>query len=254
MHNRIIINADDCGKSVDVNAGIEECIQKGYISSTTVMANMEDLGGAKVLYDKYKETISFGAHLDLTEAHPLTKSQLLLDFGYFKETEEGVLMCGHNFRHTIFPKKIREEIFKELDAQMTKLLDYGFSISHIDSHRHIHYGYGILPVFVKVAEKYHINKMRRSKNFMKPCLHLYMGKAWRMELGFLDANLSTVDYFTSFSDYYNKTKRNILLRNNSLIELMVHPGHTNYSEENLLLASEFNKIFNDDLIINYNQI
>lgn len=254
MNNRIIINADDCGKSVEVNSAIEECIQLGCISSTTVMANMEDLEGAKVLFEKYSDTISFGAHLNLTEAHPLTKSQLLLDFGYFKESEDGVLMCGHNFRHTIFPKRVREEIFKELDAQMTKLLDFGFSISHIDSHRHIHYGYGILPVFVKVAEKYHINKIRRSKNFMKPSLHLYMGKAWKMELNCLDSHFKTADYFCSFSDYYNKTVNHIFERNNATVELMVHPGHPKYGNENAILSQPGRGYFKDDIIINYNQL
>mgnify|MGYP002624108412 FL=1 len=235
MNNRIIVNADDCGKSAKVNAAIEECIQLGCISSTSVMANMDDLEGAKVLFDKYSDRISFGAHLDLTEAHPLTKSQILLDYGYFKETEEGVFMCGQNFRHTIFPKRVREEIFKELDAQMSKLSDYGFTISHIDSHRHIHHGYGILPVFVKVAEKYHVNKIRRSKNFMKPCLHLYMGKAWKMELDCLNSHFKTADYFCSFSDYHNKTINHIMERNNTTFELMVHPGHPRYEEENSVL-------------------
>lgn len=254
MNNRIIINADDCGKSVAVNSAIDECIQLGCISSTTVMANMEDLDGAKVLFDKYSDKISFGAHLDLTEAHPLTKSQILLDFGYFKETEEGILMCGHNFRHTIFPKRVREEIFNELDAQMTKLLDFGFSISHIDSHRHIHYGYGILPVFVKVAEKYHINKIRRSKNFMKPCVHLYMGKAWKMELDYLDSHFETADYFSSFSDYYNKTTNHILERNKSTFELMVHPGHPKYKEEITLLKEQYQTIFVENQLISYKNL
>lgn len=254
MNNRIIINADDCGKSALVNSAIEECIELGCISSTTVMANMEDLEGAKRLYDMYKDKISFGAHLDLTEAQPLTQSQLLLDYGYFKETENGIEMCGHNFRHTLFPKRVREEIFKELDAQMSKLLDYGFKISHIDSHRHIHFGYGILPVFVKIAEKYNVDKMRRCKNYMKPCLHLYMGKAWKTELSCIDYRIQTADYFCSFSDYYNKTTKGILTKNNATFELMCHPGHPKYADEIRLLKEQYQSIFVNNQLISYNNL
>ena len=251
MNNRIIINADDCGKSAIVNAAIEECIQLGCISSTTVMANMDDLDGAKHLYDKYKNAVSFGAHLDLTEAHPLTTSQILLDYGYFKETDKGIVMCGHEFRHTIFPRGVREAIYKELDAQMAKLLDNGFSISHIDSHRHIHYGFGILPVFVKIAEKYHINKIRRSKTYMKLGVRLLLGKVWETEMKCLDSQIKTTDYFCSFSDFYNKTTNSSMARDNKTFELMVHPGHPKYVDEIQLLKEQFRSVFRDNRLINY---
>lgn len=252
---KLIINADDCGKSKVVNATIEQCIQFGCISSTTVMANMDDLEGAKYLYDKYKDRISFGAHLDLTEAHPLTQSQILLDCGYFKETDDGLVMCGHDFRHTIFPKRVRKEIFKELDAQMTKLLDYGFNISHIDSHRHIHYGYGILPVFVEVAEKYHITKMRRFKNCMNPGIRLCMGKVWRYELKCLDNNLMTTSFFCSFSDFFNKKiSDHVLAKDNVSFELMVHPGHPKYEDEIALLKGHFKSIAQENELINYKDL
>ena len=254
MNNKIIINADDCGKSEEVNLAIEECIQIGCISSTSVMANLDDLEGAKKLYDNYKDTITFGAHLDLTEAHPLTQSQILLDYGYFKETDKGIFMNGHKFPHTLFPKTVRNEIFKELDAQMNKLLDYGFNISHIDSHRHTHMGIGLLPVVVKVAEKYHINKIRRSKTFMRPCLRLYMGKAWRFELKCLAPHILTTDYFCSFSDYHHKTTNHIMERNNATFELMVHPGHPKYEEEIALLKEQCQNIFVNNQLINYNNL
>ena len=88
---------------------------------------------------------------------------------------------------------------------------------------------------IQVAEKYHVNKIRRSKNFMKPCLHLYMGKAWKMELDCLNSHFKTADYFCSFSDYHNKTINHIMERNNTTFELMVHPGHPRYEEENSVL-------------------
>ena len=42
---KLIINADDCGKNKEVNAAISHFIETGKITSTTVMANMDDLEG-----------------------------------------------------------------------------------------------------------------------------------------------------------------------------------------------------------------
>ena len=56
---KIIINADDLGMSGTVNREIESCIQKGLITSTTIMANMPDFDGARKLYDTYNEAVSF---------------------------------------------------------------------------------------------------------------------------------------------------------------------------------------------------
>ena len=102
---KIIINADDLGMSGTVNREIESCIQKGLITSTTIMANMPDFDGARKLYDTYNEAVSFGWHINLTEGEPLTKSQALLDFGYFVETKDGVRMNGMAFwKQKFFPK------------------------------------------------------------------------------------------------------------------------------------------------------
>ena len=148
---KIIINADDLGMSGTVNREIESCIQKGLITSTTIMANMPDFEGARKLYETYKDAISFGWHMNLTEGEPLTKSQALLDFGYFVETKDGVRMNGMAFwKQKFFPKTIREEIKKELRAQIGKIRDNGIRLSHADSHQHIHTSPALL---LKVFER-----------------------------------------------------------------------------------------------------
>lgn len=254
MNNRIIINADDCGKSVLVDAEIEKCINLNCISSTTVMANMNDLVGAKQMYEKYKEKISFGMHFNLSEGQPILNSQCLLDMGYYKEEDGIVNMCGGNFRLKIFSRQEQDELFKELDAQIQVLLDNGFEISHIDSHRHIHYSYTILPVFVRIAEKYHINKIRIKKNYLPFSLRLLAGKLWKIELDLLNRKFVTTDYFSGFSNYYRLISKHILLKDNSSIEFMVHPGHPKYLDEIELLKEKKNIILHNNTLINYNEL
>ena len=106
--NAVIINADDCGINKEVDAEIERFIQLGKITSTTVMANMDDLEGAKNLYDLYKDNISFGVHVNLTNGEPLTKSQALLDYGYYKEEDGKVLLNGYPFINKQIPKYLHQ--------------------------------------------------------------------------------------------------------------------------------------------------
>ena len=87
----LIINADDCGRTTQQNISIERAIISGKVTSTSIMANMPAFDGAVNLYNNYREKISFGVHLNLTEGEPLLYSQKLLDIGFYKQ-EEGKLL------------------------------------------------------------------------------------------------------------------------------------------------------------------
>lgn len=217
---RIIINADDCGISESVNKEIEYCIQNGLITSTTIMANMADFEGARKLYETYKDSISFGWHINLTQGEPLTESQALLDYGYFVEEEGKVQMKGMEFwKKTCFPKIVRKEIKKELMAQFDKIRDNGIRISHADSHQHIHTSKAMLFVIPSLLQELKIDKCRRLRNYVESplqrvlrnlCMAPYKGKGIR-----------TTAAFGPFRDYLASPS---LYKGDGIIELMVHPG------------------------------
>ena len=128
---KLIINADDCGKSKEVNEAIAQFIEAGKITSTTVMANMDDLEGAAQLFDKYGKKVSFGVHLNLTEGHPLLYSNMLIEKGLYKEIGKGKIAFNlRPYRNKMMGEDIRKELEKELYAQIEKVMDYGIRISH----------------------------------------------------------------------------------------------------------------------------
>lgn len=252
---RIIINADDCGYSEAVNKRIEEEILCGRISSTTVMANMNDFDGAVCLYDKYKSQISFGIHLNLTEGLALLPNQRLVDVGLYDTTNAtggGNLLNANKFRYKYLSKKIQEELYKELDAQIKKVLDAGIILSHIDSHQHIHNGTYILPVVVALAKKYDIRHIRNIRNFMPLSVGRLGRMAWTMYMKALYRGVSTTDYFTSYSEFISMQKI-MKVPANSSIELMCHPGGKFPDEEQLMRVHDVTKDKEQD-IINYRQL
>ena len=73
---KYIINADDFGKSEDVNKAIIHCIEERVINSTTIMANGLALPSAAT-YARSNPQISYGVHLVIDEMESLTKSMIL---------------------------------------------------------------------------------------------------------------------------------------------------------------------------------
>lgn len=164
--NHIIINADDCGYSRIVNDHIESAIVGRKISSTTIMANMNDFDGAIGLYKSYNDSISFGFHLNLTEGHPLTYSQKLLDIGFYKEEAGAIVLNGNPFRRKFLDKQAREDIKKEVIAQAAKILDSGVKISHLDSHHFMHEAVFMIPLLPQICKEIGVNKVRNYRNYM----------------------------------------------------------------------------------------
>lgn len=68
---RIIINADDFGRSETINDAIVRCLEEGAISSATIMANGLDWQAACRATAQFPRA-SFGVHLNLTDYRPIS--------------------------------------------------------------------------------------------------------------------------------------------------------------------------------------
>ena len=248
---RLIINADDCGRTAEVDRAIEHCIIAGKITSTTIMANMEDYDAAIKLYNKYNNRISFGCHLNVTEGEPILYNQELLDFGYYTSSGGRVLFNGDIYRNKILPNRICKGIYEELCAQIEKLLDSGVSITHLDSHHHIHTSPSLLTVFPRIVSKYGIRKVRRVRNFVPGMIKRLPRNLWPL---LWQRNLCSpiifTDYFADVFDFVNHQDYGINTYG-KVIELMCHPGGTNPKECELFEKLHIDK---DIKLVNYEAI
>ena len=250
----LIINADDCGYSRKVNQHIEQAIINGRISSTTIMANMDDFEGAIHLYQQYKDTISFGFHVNLTEGSPLRYSQRLLDMGFYQESDGKIVFNAQPYRRKKLTKSVREEIFQEVLAQGTKIREAGVMLSHIDGHHFIHQSIFMLPVLPKLCKMIDVHKVRNYRNYMKPSFNRFARNQWSQIIRLYDSKARFTEWFTSFDEFSQYYSAGIILyKDNDTIELMCHPGGIYEKEEDLLMHSDIEKTFNCKLI-NYNQL
>lgn len=253
---RIIVNADDCGLNSTVNNKIEECIQRGRLSSTTVMAVGSDILGAKRLFDMYNEQVSFGCHLTLDDGKPLLFNQCLADNGYIESKDGEWYFTRKLWDQVLLQKKVKNALLKECCAQIEFLLDNGFHISHLDSHHHVHTSKGLFWLIPTLGKKYGIKKYRRMRNNMSVSLGFLYRQVWNICEKIQNPSSQTTDVFCSCSSIFKNEDLQILKRAET-IELMCHPGHPNekFKDEIIQLLCRDKILYHTDYeLINYNQL
>ena len=154
---QLIINADDFGLHPLINKGIIKGHSEGIITSTSLMPSAPYFDEA-VQLAKANPSLGVGIHLTLVGGvKPACTSgvnSLLTADGVFAED------------YTVFAKKWytgsikKNELVKELETQIEKVLAAGIKPTHIDSHQHMHVLPGIAGIVVRLCEKYGIKKIR----------------------------------------------------------------------------------------------
>ena len=231
---RLIVNADDFGLSEAVNEGIVEAHQRGIVTSTSLIASGAAFEHAVALA-RAIGTIDVGVHLTLTEEEPLSN-----------RSDIPTLLDGDRFHpHTTsfvkryFAGRISlEEVERELDAQIARVIASGLRVSHLDGHQHVHMVPGIRQVAGRLAGKYGIPAIRFPKEAPKGYMFVEGGSAGRLlQLFALNAFCAAADiggarrpdHFVGFFYGGRLTKPHLMrvletLPGEGTCELMCHPG------------------------------
>ena len=254
---KIIINADDLGISVDVDAQIEKCILQGVVTSSTLMANAPAFDDGVCIAKRYPH-VSIGVHLNIIEFAPLTNCDVFRKHGIVGEDGnfiEGAIFCLH------IDDELRQAIFEEWDAQISKIEAAGIIPTHCDSHQHTHTISSLREPLYRVLNKHSIGRVRRKmipsirlmlRQRHRPVVKLDKSKAmvlkkrsliyrrfhifniiracrrWNNLLG---EQFNITDSFIPFNDFYYDRNVLCLGGKNAVVELMCHPGHKAFQNE-----------------------
>ena len=250
--NNLIINADDFGISKEVNYAIMATMDSDLCMDTTLLVNFEDSEHAADLAISKNKRNNVGIHLNLTEGYPLTnkikkESRFCTKDGLFKYRKEQRIIH--------LSKSEKKAVYEEIISQIHLCRDFGIPISHADSHNHIHEEPGFLPILLDILKNENIPFLRLSNNIGKTS---FINKIYRDSYNsILNFNkLAGTDFFGSAHNLNNYNKK---INENSIIELMIHPGQIKenqildvFSKENLSLLLP--NIIDGYKLISYNQI
>jgi predicted glycoside hydrolase/deacetylase ChbG (UPF0249 family) len=135
MTRRLIVNADDYGRTRLVSAGIRSAHINGVVTSTTTMMNMP--GVEEDLEASLREcpNMGIGVHLILTAGEPLTAKEKVLTL----IDETGSFPSEKGFLDNLATINI-DQVQLEWDKQIQKFVHLtGKAPDHLDSHHHASY-------------------------------------------------------------------------------------------------------------------
>lgn len=238
---KLIINADDFGLSKSISDGIVTGIKEGYITSTSIMANMP--------YAEYAvhKAIEYGIdciglHINLTVGEPIVYNSNLVDsLGKFYYNREQI----ENQELTY------QDAYDEIMAQINVISNYSngkLKLDHLDTHHHLFDNKNIRQAIIDISKKLYLPIRKDNVENIKCPDVLYKN---------FTINNVNIDSIKHMIEKYKEK--------DIIVELMTHPGFidvytktvTSYlnRESELEVLKECKRIglFEDIDLINFKQ-
>lgn len=189
---RLIVNADDFGRSSEINEAVARAHDDGILTTASLMVNCSHAGEALEMARK-RPRLGVGLHLVLlcgrSALKPTEIPSLVNSHYHFTDSPLG---AGLKY---FFRPGLRSELRKEIQAQVQKFQVTGLHCDHINGHLNIHLHPSILPIVVKVAKRSGIQGIRLTRDPLTVNLAIAQGN-WLYRL-------SHALIFTGLSLYAN---------------------------------------------------
>jgi predicted glycoside hydrolase/deacetylase ChbG (UPF0249 family) len=153
---QLIVNGDDLGMSRGITDAILIAHRHGFLTSASLMVNMP---ASQYAVERLATAphLGVGVHLNICQGKPLLPSQsvpsLVDSCGDFLSPS---LMIRRLWRWQV----VEQEVEAEFRAQIRWAMDRGLSLTHADSHRHMHIYPGAVRPFARALAAEGIHKAR----------------------------------------------------------------------------------------------
>ena len=170
---RLIINADDFGRSPSINQAVVRAHREGILTSASLMVNESGFDEA-VKLAKANPKLGVGLHLTLLVGHsslPPEKIPGLVnshgDFG------NNPFITGMNY---FFKCGLRGQLRAEIHAQFEKFHTTGLPLDHVNGHLHFHLHPTIFRILMEDVEKFQIRHLRLTRDCLARSRRMTRGK------------------------------------------------------------------------------
>jgi hopanoid biosynthesis associated protein HpnK len=158
---RLIVNADDFGRSHSINEAILRAHREGILTTASLMVNESGCDEA-VAFARENPKLGVGLHLTLLMGHsallPERIPGLVNSHCEFSNSPVGVGLAY------FFKRSLREQLRSEIHAQFGKFHSTGLTLDHVNGHLHLHLHPVIFSILMEDAEKLGIKQMRLTRD------------------------------------------------------------------------------------------
>jgi len=241
---RIVVNADDFGLSPETVRATIQAFEQGHITSASLMPNMPATEEAFVFACAHPE-LSFGVHLTFVGGGGERPSSDPADVPHLVDGE-GRFESTNRVRLRAALRRIPSaEIEREIVAQVSAVRAGGVSVSHVDSHRHLHKYGAVREVLERTLPALGISRVRNvqdiyiRRRLLSPTT--IFGRSWRRRLM---RSFVTTDHFymgtstgdASWDGVWPELDR---LPAEATLEVGVHPGLDGWRNDERLAVAAF---------------
>lgn len=222
---KLRVNADDFGLTKGVTDGILYAHLNGIVTHASIMAQGLDFQRA-IQIAKDTPTLGIGCHLTISWGKPLLPVE---DISSLVSGEGKFLTLGNFTKCSLLGRINPKQLLAEWKAQIEKILNTGLTLTHLDSHHHLHLLPTCFQVIKELSQYYQIAHLRKpSEKFslggpslIKRIIFYFLCmRTWPTPSSNAFYGLS----LQNSKDYSNALCKIIKCIPEGLTELMVHPG------------------------------
>ena len=215
--HRLILNADDFGRSSVINNAVLRSFGQGYCTNTTILANMPGFAEAVELAHQYRLSDRVGLHLNVCDGVPLTERikhcrRICTIEGVFRNDNRPLLLT--------LSTEERMALAEEICAQIDCCRKSGLPLSHLDSHCHVHNEWGVTGVVIRMVRRYGIRYVRLSRHRDPSSTWWKNGYRAFINMRLRREGLAGTDFFGTVADAIHLHNQ---VKNPFAMEVMLHP-------------------------------
>ncbi|HEV2392459.1 MAG TPA: hopanoid biosynthesis-associated protein HpnK [Verrucomicrobiae bacterium] len=154
---RLIVNADDFGRSESINQAIVRAHRQGILTTTSLMVN-ESAADQAVALARDNPRLGVGLHLTFLCGHSaLLQGQIPGLVNLRQEFTDNPTAAG--FRY-FFTPGLRAQLRAEIHAQFAKFHATGLPLDHVNGHLHLHLHPAIFRILMQDAPQLRFQRVR----------------------------------------------------------------------------------------------
>ena len=158
---RLVVNADDFGRSPSINQAVIRAHREGILTSASLMVNEPDCAEAVALA-RENPRLGIGLHLTLLMGHSALPREkipgLVNNHGEFSNNPVG---AGMKY---FFHRGLREQLRAEIHAQFDRFRATGLPLDHVNGHLHLHLHPVVFGILMKDAKPLGIRHLRLTRD------------------------------------------------------------------------------------------
>lgn len=161
LRRRLIVNADDFGRSHSINQAVLQAHREGILTTASLMVNGEAFDEAVALA-RQNPRLGVGLHLTLVcgrSTLPQREIPGLVDAD--QRFPDSPFVAGWRY---YFVGSLRPQLAREIEAQFRKFFATGLRLDHVNGHLHLHLHPRVFPILQNHLGPWQITHLRLTRD------------------------------------------------------------------------------------------